>query len=295
MTSVLLDAPERVRERVLGKGLPMKFCYVDESGTGDEPIAVMAGIVADTDRMHVAKADWPSLLSLLSRKTGRAVTELHMRDLYNGRGPYHNKVEGAERAEIIDSVFEWLEERRHHVVYTSAVCADYREANARGDIPSELNTVWRFIGFHLMLAMQRRFMREPNRKGNTVFVFDHEKFEEARFSDLILRPGEWSDEYYDRKRKTEPLDQVVDVPYFAESHEVSLIQVADAMAFILRRYAEVQSGDRERYAGEGKRLEGWATAIAARSIGRAHIYPRTQRREAHDLFFNLAPESLRAL
>lgn len=33
----------------------MKFCYVDESGTGDEPYAVMVGIVVDTQRMHVTK------------------------------------------------------------------------------------------------------------------------------------------------------------------------------------------------------------------------------------------------
>jgi len=31
----------------------MKFCYLDESGIGDEPYAVMVGIIVDAQRMHV--------------------------------------------------------------------------------------------------------------------------------------------------------------------------------------------------------------------------------------------------
>lgn len=33
----------------------MKLCYCDESGTGNEPVAVMVGIVVDTKRMHLTK------------------------------------------------------------------------------------------------------------------------------------------------------------------------------------------------------------------------------------------------
>jgi len=280
---------------LLGVEKPMKFCYCDESGTGDEPIAVMVGVVVDADRMHLTKEHWGTLLSHLSSKTGRTVTEVHMRDLYNGRNEYHRTMDGNQRAEIIDSVVAWLADRHHHIVYASAVKADYAAAFERHDVPDELNTVWRFLGFHMVLAVQRRFMREERPKGNTVFVFDNEKPEEARFSDLILRPPTWSDEYYDRERKTAPLDQVIDVPYFADSKNVALIQVADAAAFLLRRHAEVEAGDRERYDGEAERLGGWASDLGARSIGRAHIYPRTQRRDAHNLFYNLAPEALRAL
>jgi len=43
----------------------MKFCYIDESGTGDEPYAVMIGVIVDSSRMHVTKKDWAELLSIL--------------------------------------------------------------------------------------------------------------------------------------------------------------------------------------------------------------------------------------
>lgn len=42
--------------------------------------------------------------------------------------------------------------------------------------------------------------------------------------------------------KQKQLDQIVDVPYFGDSREVVLIQVADFAAFFLRRYAEIQEG-----------------------------------------------------
>ena len=40
----------------------MKFCYVDESGKGSEPVLVLAGIIADAHRMHVTKSDWLGIL-----------------------------------------------------------------------------------------------------------------------------------------------------------------------------------------------------------------------------------------
>jgi hypothetical protein len=47
-----------------------------------------------------------------------------------------------------------------------------------------------------------------------------------RFTDLIDNPPPWSDAYYDRGTKQDQLDQVIDVPYFGDSREVPLIQLA---------------------------------------------------------------------
>lgn len=44
----------------------MQFVYIDESGTGDEPIGVMVGVVADSHRMRVTKENWSGLLFALS-------------------------------------------------------------------------------------------------------------------------------------------------------------------------------------------------------------------------------------
>ncbi len=67
----------------------MKVCYCDESGTGNEPIDVIFGVVADSQRMRVAKDHWKELLDHLSG-TGSRLDELHTRDFYSGNSPFRN-------------------------------------------------------------------------------------------------------------------------------------------------------------------------------------------------------------
>jgi len=65
----------------------MKICYCDESGTGNEPIAVTVGVVVDSQRMRVSKEDWKELLAQLSNMIGSKIDELHTRDFYSGNSP----------------------------------------------------------------------------------------------------------------------------------------------------------------------------------------------------------------
>ena len=119
--------------------------------------------------------------------------------------------------------------------------------------------MWRFMGLHLLLAVQRAHQRLPKNKGNTVFVFDHEEREKMRFTDLIRNPPAWSDSYYSKAKKQSRLDQVVDVPYFGDSEEVHLLQVADFLAYFLRRHLEMRAGyEGERYDDEAGKMEGCA-------------------------------------
>src|SRR5260370_426841 len=76
-------------------------------------------------------------------------------------------------------------------------------------------------------------------KGHTIFIFDNENREEKHFKEFIFRPPAWSDSYYERGKKQPALEHVVDVPYFADSKDVALLQLADFTAYFLRRYAEI--------------------------------------------------------
>jgi hypothetical protein len=219
----------------------VNLCYCDESGTGEEPIAVMVGVVVDCQRMHITKDHWLGLLDQLSTIAGRQIAELHTRNFYSGGGIWKG-LNGEQRAKILTNIFNWLVERKHRVVYTSVNKAEYKNNFALQNIPDELNTIWRFLGFHVILAMQKCFQLEEKNKGHTLFVFDNEKREELRFTDVIKRPPAWSNEYYDLNNGSKPLDQVVDVPYFGDSQDVALIQLADVFSFFLRRYAEIKEG-----------------------------------------------------
>lgn len=273
----------------------MKFCYCDETGTGQEPIAVMLGIIVDAQRMHITKEDWRDLLESLSAIAGKQITELHTRDFYAGNGPWRN-VDGPTRANIIASVLSWLKERKHRVVYSSVHKGMYRQMYGMQFIPDELNTIWRFLGFHLVLAVQKFGMTFEKNKGNTLLIFDNEQRQELRFTDVICRPPSWSGEYYDIEKKQEPLDQIIDVPYFGDSEDVSLIQVADFLAFFLRRYAEIKENlVPPKYPEEADRIDGWIETLISMSIGTRFIYPKTGRNKAQQMFYDAASSSIRIL
>lgn len=280
------------RETIPGK--EVKLCYCDESGMGNESVAVMVGIVVDATRMHLTKAHWKELLDELSRITGRQVAELHARDFYSGRGVFH-KTDGKMRSEIISAIYRWLAERKHHVVYASVLKESYDAAKLDPSFPPELNTVWRYLGFHLVLAMQRYCQSFDRNKGHTIYVFDNENREEVRFTDVVLRPQAWSDEYYERRTGQPQLDQLVDVPYFCDSRNVALIQLADLFSYFLRRHAEIERGEKIKYEGEAEKVSAWVKGFSERSIGRQHIYPRKNRNWAQNLFFKHAPPSIRDL
>lgn len=273
----------------------MKLCYCDESGTGDEPIAVMVGIVVDAKRMHVTKEHWASLLATLSRLVGHAIQEIHTRDFYSGNGVWRG-LDGVKRALVITRVFEWLESRQHDVVYASVDKAAYQLSLRAGQIPAELTTMWRFMGMHLLLSIQKAHQRLERNKGHTVFVFDNEEREKMRFTDLVRNPPAWADSYYGKGKKQERLDQVVDVPYFGDSKEVPLLQVADFIAYFLRRHAEIAAGhSKPKYPDEAEKLNGWVSTLRARCIGGSMIYPATGRCDCSELFYSHAPEVIRTL
>lgn len=271
----------------------MKFCYVDESGTGDEPFAVMVGVLVDALRMRPTKADWDALLSKLSCFAGREVDELHTRDFYAGNGAWRG-LSGQRRSNVTDEVLDWIATRKHAVVYASVDKGAWLKTFPADPRHGDVKTIWRFLGVHLVLGIQRHLQHVPKNKGNTVLVFDNEERERTRFTDLLLNPPSWVDSYYSRGRKQEAFDQIVDVPYFADSRDVPLLQAADFMAFFLRRHAELANGDPERYGGEKGKVSAWARKILKRRVSTAALYPKIGRCPCAELFFQYAPACLRS-
>jgi hypothetical protein len=267
----------------------MKFCYVDESGMGDEPYAVMVGLVVDALRMHVTKADWRDLLAALSTIARREVTEIHAVDFYPGNSPWRG-LAGDSRASIITAVFKWLVDRKHQLVY-SAVDKDHFRSTFHTEAQAcDVHTLWRFMALHISLALQKHHKEMPRNKGNTVLIFDSEHREERGFIELILNPPGWTDTYYGYEAGQQRLDQIVDVPHFVDSRDVGLIQVADLISYFLRRHIEIQEGViRPRYDGEARLVAGWAEIALSRSIPKPRMYPKRGRCECADLFWRYAP------
>ena len=152
------------------------------------------------------------------------------------------------------------------------------------------------MAFHITLAVQRFSQPEKIPKGNTLLTFDNKREEEKKFIELVKNPPSWSEEYYNKEPNLSPLDQIIDIPHFADSKDIGLLQVADFVAFFLRRYAEVKGGiGKTPYTDEASLLDGWIKKLCKCRIRNAHIYRKTKRNKAQELFYCYASPSIRVL
>jgi len=277
----------------------MKFIYIDESGTGEEPIAVMVGIIADSHRMRVTKQHWNSLLTQLSQIITRQIAEIHTRDFYSGNSPWRD-LRGEQRSAIIEAIFNWMRDRNHKIVYT-VVDKNLFNAQIENEVfYSDVNTLWRFLALHLSLSVQKHCQgssrgrnRTINQSGTSVLIFDNEEREQIRFTDLILNSPDWVDTYYDKRPNQEKFSQIIDVPHFVDSRDVGLIQLADFICFFLRKYFELNLGyTMPAYEDELEKVNNWAEMILMQSIPKNTMYLARSRCDCADLFYRYAPTSL---
>jgi hypothetical protein len=270
----------------------MKFCYLDESGTGSEPYAVMVGIIADAYRMYITKKDWVDLLEVLSKIAGKPIPEFHSRDFYSGKGPWYG-LDGDIRSHITDGIFNWLKERNHKIVYSAVDKTKFRSDFNNEPFAKEIGSLWRFMALHICLAIQKYFQAEKYMKGNTILIFDNEERESNNFINIIITPPRWTETYYKRDRKQGQFDQIIDVPYFVDSRHVGLIQIADLLSYFMRKHIELRMGAiQPSYPDEDKLIEGWVNIALELSIPTSAIYPKTGRCQCADLFYRYAPACL---
>lgn len=273
----------------------MKFCYVDESGTGAEPFLVMVGVVVDAKRMHKTKDSWDEFLNMLSNVCKRRIQEFHASDFYSGNGVWRG-ITGPQRADIISAVLTWWGKRKHHLTFTAIDKEKHNQLECCNELFEGCSSFWQTAAIHIVLSIQKYHQNIGSNKGHTLFLFDKQVREEVQLSNFVSKPFGWTDEYYDRGKKQNQLDQIIDVPFFGDSKEVLLLQVADIIAFILRRYAEISEGKSQLdYSDEMDRLKGWIALISTRCYPSAIRWPSRRLNRVQVIFDKLAPSSLKKI
>jgi hypothetical protein len=280
----------------------MKFVYLDESGTGGEPIAVMAGVITDAYRMRPTKEHWEGLLAYLSEELiGKEVTEIHTHEFYRGNGIWRG-IDGPQRTAIIDVIFQWLADRKHHVIFTAVDTNKFRDEHKGTDFSHDLEGLWQFLAFHVTLSLQKCMQgakrggtkRKKESKNNSLLIFDHQHREQKKFTELLLNPPEWSRTYYGKVKHQDDLAKIVDIPHFVDSKQVGMIQLADFISFFLRKYFEIENGfEEESYDGELDKLREWYELIESRCLCLSNTFPKRGRCETAEYFYNFIPESLK--
>ena len=278
----------------------MNICYCDETGIGQEDYAVMCGIIADDQRMHKTKAHWEKRIEELNsvieeykqidrlptehKPAKKGIKELHARDFIPGNAIW-SKVSGDKRAEITNAILDWLIKRDHKAVILSADKKGYDDSIKSDAIDSKLNSIWKCLAFQLVLGVQKYQQQKTDPlNGHTIIVFDNEESEKDAFAKLI----------HSSKNGNDNLDMIIDVPYFADSKFIPLIQVADLLCYLCRRHLLI-SLHGEKYPGERVTIDGYMEKIRTISIKSKYTYPDPKNPKAHaplKPFYDIAPKVL---
>lgn len=270
----------------------MKFCYLDETGTGSEPVVILVGVIVDIQRMNRTKVDWDGLFEDISSLARKPITEIHTKDLIPGNDAWRG-VDAPIRVEIVDTILDWLIERKHKLTFSAIDKQKFNKAS--DDRKDAFKNEWIAAAFHIALTLQKAHQGKKNNKGHTLLIFDKGK-EPAELVEMLTNPPEWSDTFYDKSKKQAQLDQIIDVPFYADSQHIALIQIADLVCYILRRYSEIKDfGDKEKYTGELARYEAWVGKIQSLCLTTNHRYKKRGACITAQFFKDMAPSNLKNL
>jgi len=241
----------------------------------------------------------------LSRELNKPIQEFHTRHFYRGNSIWRG-LNGEQRTAVLERIFQWLAERNHKIVFSAVEKQKLEVTGLDGKAEFTRNgkpDYWKLAALHLFLSIQKVHQREDRTKGHTVIIFDQGGSGEQA-TEIVLNPPSWSDSFYDyqrliRKRRIDvpnpdpPLSVLVDVPYFADSRHVGMLQVADLFAYLLRHYAELRGGHAsEEYDGELNKIAGWVSQIAALLVPDNFRWKATGGCECSNFFRQVAPEAL---
>lgn len=271
----------------------MKLCYVDETGTdGQSPALVFVGVIADIARVHRTGAEFEKLFEDLTDLPEKSITEVKGSNLYYGKGRWKG-VDGEVRHAAIRQLCEWLVERKHSLALAALDLEAFPDSALKRMTGLD---PWMCGAFHIALQIQKAHQSIKKNKGKTFLVFDENKVKGDPLAELLFDPPDWSDDYYDRKKKAPVLDQITDTAFYARSHHVGLVQLADVFAFVFRRFTEVTDFDApEAYKGESDRLTEWVGLLEGRLLPRSHRWPKRSKSDLANAYSSLAPPEVRQL
>jgi hypothetical protein len=239
---------------------------VDESGNKDQSdVFVMAGLLVDAYRLRKHTAAFDEMIaSFLTQHPGLR-KELKTKRIIDGEGGW-SAVDPGHRKKFIGDVYDLAFNCAR--VFAVAFSFERFSAAAEGSFEQPFGkSYWCGAAMFIAGLVQQKVQKVKRNKGLTVLICDDNKQEMQKLSDMLHDSVSWFDPLYQKSRlkrgKTTWLelspgkrfDQIVNTAFAIKSHHSSLIQVADAVAYIHRRHLELM-GAPERWAGEKEFVTG---------------------------------------
>ena len=230
----------------------MKFLYVDESGSHPETrYLVFFGTLIDAYKLKKVMHDVRPLLDAISDAYPTNLRELKSERMVQGRQRWGD-VDADTRKALYRSLCHFIQVAGVHGYAMVVDKEAYVAKQCARQLPNWARTPWLTGAIALTAFVQRDHQNIKNNKGLTVLIFDDNKVELPKLSEQLVTPSPDMDEYYERPRRAEAFDQIIDTAFAIKSDHSRLVQLSDACAYALRRTAEIElGGSPEDWADEG--------------------------------------------
>lgn len=264
----------------------MFLCYADESGYAgskhnpEQPVQVMAAIFPNAYSFHRSDSEFRDVFDIIN--TYIPISELKCEQIYRGRKAW-SKVHFDVRDEVIEFYLSWIASRTHKFVVTAIDNAEYfslRDKVPEDPFITEISYPYLLAGLHTALVIQKLNRSKKKNKGKTLLIFDQQDEFVDRLTSLIFEPPEFIDDFvqFNSKKENCRLCQIVDTAFFVKSHQSSMAQVVDIVAYLFRLHLELTAyGAEEKYDGERDKIAGWISQIADKFIPLNIVYPRNKK------------------
>lgn len=222
----------------------MHLCYIDEAGsTGkdlsatQQPVFVMAGLLVSDEKWTKTERDSQAIVEKALGGARTAGFELHAGDLLapQGQGPFAEWGRQARNQLALD-LLQLIDDRSHQVLVQLVHKPKMAAAQPPTlPLPIDWKDPWE-VGFASLLTMTEEFLRSgrTGRSSTGLVIIDHDpqylQVVRTHARDRQLSKG-WME-----TRK------VMEIGYSAVSHANPMIQLADLIAFTMKKWAAAEAG-----------------------------------------------------
>ncbi len=235
----------------------MKFIYLDESGGRDlGDIFIMCGLVVDAYKLRKKTEEFDLKIQGILTKYPGDLSELKTSRFINGKGRW-SQICPDERKKFLRQICQLAISNGGKIFGLGISFRNFdKTIENQLNQPFE-NNCWLASSMFICCLVQKKMQKVKNQKGLTVFIMDNNMRQMPNFSDGLYEKSPWYDGLYmeskfvQRKRKwvvrkhKNRFDQIINTAFAIKSNHSSLIQVADAISYVYRRYLELISSDEE--------------------------------------------------
>lgn len=219
----------------------VKFAYLDEAGIGGEGHTIVAGVLIDPDKQWLGLRD--TLANIAARhllKEDRDGVVFHAMDLWHGKKVFSRKRYSTEkRHDILQELCE-IPKRHSLPIFGGIVENNSFFSRRAGKLKKHLNVEAYCLAYANCVCLINAYLNAECGSDELVTLVienndvarKHIKETQKLLKDATLVNRLGADH---NMAPHLPIVRVVDVPHFVEKVDSPIMQIADAIAFILNR------------------------------------------------------------